>query len=86
MKTPSAMKVPARAVRAEDADRFVNGAGAGEADQVAPKLAQPTVVTRRLTLDLPEDVHQEFKIKAIMKKTTMKQVLIDAAEAWIRDN
>jgi hypothetical protein len=83
MKTPSAMKVP---VRAEVADRFVSGAGAAEAAEVEPKLAPPTVVTRRLTLDLPEDVHQQFKIKAIMKKTTMKQVLIEAAEAWIRDN
>lgn len=41
--------------------------------------------TKRLTLDLPEEIHQEFKMAAVFKNTTMKDILMVRMKEVIKE-
>ena len=39
----------------------------------------------RYTIDLPPDLHREFKVKSAQESRTMKDVMIEALEAYLRE-
>ena len=41
--------------------------------------------TTRYTIDLPDSLHHEFKIKAATEKRSMKDLMIEALEAYLHE-
>lgn len=39
---------------------------------------------KKLTIMLPETMHSELKVMAVMKKTTMKEIILECIEDRIR--
>jgi hypothetical protein len=92
MKLPNSVPLPPARKRIDPdalaaADGFV-ARGAEQETAALPKPAAPPSPepTKRLTLDLPISLHRKFKKKAVDHDKTMMQFLIEAVEAWTRED
>jgi ParG len=89
MKTEKPMRLPPSRVPASAADQFV--AEADRKQLVAPPRPTPqqteaTGKIVKLTVDLPEELHTDFKSLTAKRRTKMITVIRTKIEEWMREN
>ena len=40
----------------------------------------------RLTVDLPQNLHKQLKKESVTQETSMKQIVIEALEHWLKED
>jgi len=49
-------------------------------------MSKDPIVWKNLTIRIPEELHEEFKILAIQKKHVMKDILVEKINSYIAEN
>lgn len=47
---------------------------------------EKTGVTKRVQVDIPEELHKRFKVACNMRDESMSKVLADYVEEWLKKN
>lgn len=87
MKPVKPAPLPQRRISSEPdpkaVERFIAQGDEPQAVAAAPPAKQEPVKTKRLTLDLPVDLHRKFRDKAYNEDISMMQILVGLVEKYV---
>jgi predicted DNA binding CopG/RHH family protein len=67
---------PTKELTQEEIDNYVN-------DRTLPEEKEPT---KRLTMDIPESLHRDFKAKCSKQGLTIADKVREMVEAWVKES
>lgn len=75
-KVPMSHIPPVKAPTQQEIDQYVS-------DRILPEEKEPT---KRLTMDVPESLHREFKTKCSASGLTIADKVREMIEAWVKES
>lgn len=55
-------------------------------EKVINSLNEPDLPMKKFIMNMPEDLHLEFKLLCVSKGITMKDVIIEHVKKWVNEN
>ncbi|HHR6038813.1 plasmid partition protein ParG [Providencia sp.] len=49
-------------------------------------IHKPILPTKKLQMNMPEELHKRFKLECLSKEVDMTSVVIELIEGWLEDN
>jgi hypothetical protein len=49
-------------------------------------IRKPVVLTKKLQMNIPEDLHKDFKLACMKQDSDMTEVVVGLIEEWLRTN
>ncbi|WGL94091.1 plasmid partition protein ParG [Arsenophonus nasoniae] len=53
-------------------------------DKVIAEICDPNIPSKRFIMNIPENLHTEFKLKCVSKGVTMKEIILEFIKEWIK--
>ena len=81
-KARQPLKMPEK--RSQDAEAWVQEGGAKDAPQATPEAPRPMKPGKpaRLNVDLPADLHRQFKTACAAEGVKMAEVVAEMVQSW----
>lgn len=49
-------------------------------------IKQPSLPTKKLQMNMPEELHKQFKLACLSNEVDMTSVVIELIENWLKEN
>ncbi|WP_442890989.1 plasmid partition protein ParG [Arsenophonus sp. PmNCSU2021_1] len=53
-------------------------------DKVIAEICEPNIPSKKFIMNIPENIHTEFKLRCVSEGVTMKEVILEFIREWIK--